>query len=342
MWGLSNRNTESATRVAALGALRTNVMIADPDFNITYMNPAADGLMREAEPELKRELPRFNASALIGSNIDIFHKNPAHQRKMLSVLDKPHNATIHVGSRTFDLLVTPLKEKGQRTGFVVEWADARNRLQNLDYAAQFGAFSRTEAIIEFAPDGTILTANPNFLKTMGYALDEIRGKHHGIFVAPDYRTSREYHDFWDRIGRGEPQHGQFRRFDRNQKEIWIEGTYSPIVDAGGKITKVIKFAKNVTDQVNLLGNLKTLIDKNFTEIDGAIGQSTSEARSASMAAGETSSNVQSVAASAEELAASIAEISQSMSKSRVATENAFEQIVWWARTPKPWPMQRRP
>jgi methyl-accepting chemotaxis protein len=93
------------------------------------------------------------------------------------------------------------------------------------------------------------------------------------------------------------------------------------------VSKVVKFATDITAQMELLANLKTLIDHNFGEIDGAVDRSTSEARAASMAADETSSNVQMVAASAEELAASIGEISQSMTKSRTATDNAFERAV---------------
>ena len=100
-----------------------------------------------------------------------------------------------------------------------------------------------------------------------------------------------------------------------------------MLDLQGKVSKIVKFATDITPQVQLLANLKALIDQNFGEIDSAIDLSTAEAHSATLAAGETSSNVQSVAASAEQLAASIGEISQSMSKSRVATESAFEQIV---------------
>ena len=321
------RKQPTAARLAGLEALRANVMIADNDLNITYMNPAVMALMKEAEADLKRELPRFDAGRLIGCNIDVFHKNPAHQRKMLAALQTPHSATIRVGRRAFDLLVSPLFEGGKRIGFVVEWADAKERLLNLDYAAQIGAIGRSQAVIEFAVDGTIITANEVFLKAMGYRLDEIRGKHHSMFVEPGVRESRDYQTFWEHLRRGEFQAGQYKRIGKGGKEVWIEGAYNPILDASGKVSKVVKFATDVSAQTELLANLKTLIDRNFAEIDGAIGRSTAESQSAAMAAGETSSNVEAVAASAEELAASIAEISQSMAKSRAATENAFDQTV---------------
>ena len=173
---LFGKTTFDVTRIAALDALRTNVMIADPDLNIIYVNPSAMALMREAEAELRQELPRFDLARLIGSNIDIFHRNPTHQRQMLAGLARPHAATIHVGGRAFDLLVTPLQDQGQPLGFTVEWADARARLLNLDYAAQIAAIGRSQAVIQFGTDGTILDANPNFLKAMGYTLEEVRGR----------------------------------------------------------------------------------------------------------------------------------------------------------------------
>jgi PAS domain S-box-containing protein len=327
MFGFNHKGDETTVRVAALSALRTNVMIADNELNITYMNPSVMALMKEAEAELKRELPKFSVAKLIGSNIDIFHKNPPYQRKMLAAMAKPHGATIKVGGRTFDLLVSPLTDKDKRIGFVVEWADAKARLMNLDYTAQIAAIHRSLAVVEFTTDGTVLTANENFLRLTGYTLAEIQGKPHSQFVEPAYKTSPEYAVFWDTLRQGKFQAAQFKRVGKGGKEVWIEASYNPILDEHGKVSKVVKFASDITAQVDLLGNLKVLIDNNFTEIDGAIDMSTSEARSATAAANETTANVNSVAASAEELAASIAEISQSMANSRSATENAFEQIV---------------
>jgi PAS domain S-box-containing protein len=232
-----------------------------------------------------------------------------------------------VGGRVFDLRVSPFMEGRKRIGFVVEWADARERLLNLDYAARDAAVQRSLAVIEFTPEGTILGANDNFLKAMGYTLEEIRGKHHRMFVDPGYADSPAYEEFWARLRGGEFQADQFKRVGKNGIRVWIDASYNPVPDLHGKVCKVVKFANDITAQVTLLANLKSLIDQNFGEIDGAIDLSTAEASSASAAATETSTNVQSVAASAEQLAASIGEISQSMVRSRSATEDAFEQIV---------------
>ncbi len=327
MFGIFTKRVKASNLLSALDALRTNVMVADADLTISYMNPAVTALMRDAEAELKQELPRFDATQLIGSSIDIFHKNPAHQRKMLASLDKPPSATIRIGTRAFDLLVTPLFERQQRTGYVVEWSDAKQRLQNLDYSARYAAVDRSQAMIEFTSDGVIVDANENFLKAMDYTLDEVRGQHHRMFVDPAYANSPEYTEFWNTLRTGQYLADQYKRLGKNGKEVWIEGAYNPIPDANGKVVRVVKFATDVTAQVRLLANLKALIDQNFGEIDGAIALSTVEAGSASVAAGETSANVQSVAASAEELATSIEEIARSMATSRTATDDAFEQIM---------------
>ncbi|MEE3623947.1 methyl-accepting chemotaxis protein [Nitrospirillum sp. BR 11752] len=246
---------------------------------------------------------------------------------MLAKLTKPYSATIKVAEHQFDLLVTPLTEDGRRIGFVVEWSDAKERLENLDYANQMSAIKRSQAVIEFTTDGIITKANDNFLNVMGYRLDEVVGKHHRMFVEKDYSTSSEYAQFWDTLKRGEYHAAQFKRIAKSGKAVWIEGAYNPIFDEKGQVTKVVKFAVDVTTQVNLLGNLKVLIDQNFGEIERALGQSTRESASAGAAAGTTANSVQMVAASAEELAASIGEISQSMSRARVATDSAFDRTV---------------
>ena len=112
------------------------------------------------------------------------------------------------------------------------------------------AISATQAVIEFEMDGTILTANDNFLNTVGYSLDEIVGQHHGIFVEESYRNSTEYRDFWARLNRGENQPGEYKRITKNGKEIYIQASYNAIADVDGNLVKVVKFASDITDMVN--------------------------------------------------------------------------------------------
>jgi methyl-accepting chemotaxis protein len=112
--------------------------------------------------------------------------------------------------------------------------------------AQAAALDKSQAVIEFRIDGTIVTANPNFLNAMGYTLDEVRGKHHSMFVSPAESNSVAYREFWAKLGRGEFQAAQYKRFGKGGKAVWIQASYNPIVDSSGKLTGVIKFATDIT------------------------------------------------------------------------------------------------
>jgi methyl-accepting chemotaxis protein len=197
--------------------------------------------------------------------------------------------------------------------------------EQAELKGQVKAIGKSQAVISFDLDGNILDANANFLAAVGYSLPEIRGKHHSMFVEPGMRTSPEYLEFWRRLKKGEFQAAQYKRIGKGGREIWIEASYNPILDASGRPYKVVKYATDVTQQVGLLINLRGMIETNFGEIDAAVDQSTQEASSASQAATATSSNVQMMASAAEELAASVRETAQSMATSRVATDIAFAE-----------------
>jgi methyl-accepting chemotaxis protein len=116
----------------------------------------------------------------------------------------------------------------------------------LDAAAQAAAISKSQAVIEFELDGTVITANQNFLNAMGYSLAEIQGKHHSMFVEPAMRDSAAYREFWAALNRGEYQAAEYKRIGKGGKEIWIQASYNPILDRNGKPVKVIKFATDIT------------------------------------------------------------------------------------------------
>ena len=107
-------------------------------------------------------------------------------------------------------------------------------------AAKADAIDRSQAVIEFNLDGTIVAANENFLAAMGYSLDEIRGKHHSMFVEPAERDSAAYREFWARLNRGEFQAAQYKRIGKGGREIWIQASYNPILDGNGKPVKVVQ------------------------------------------------------------------------------------------------------
>jgi methyl-accepting chemotaxis protein len=144
---------------------------------------------------------------------------------------------------------------------VVKYATdiTKQKLASANYAAQFAAVGKSQAVIEFNMDGTIVTANEHFLNAVGYTLDEIRGKHHGMFVEPAYRTSVEYRQFWEDLNRGQYQMAEFRRIGKGGREIWIQASYNPIMDINGKPFKVVKYATDITNQKSAIVRINDLI-----------------------------------------------------------------------------------
>jgi methyl-accepting chemotaxis protein len=122
------------------------------------------------------------------------------------------------------------------------------KLISLEESGKTAAISRAQAVIELNLDGTIITANENFLNALGYSLGEIQGKHHSMFVEPAVRDSAAYREFWAKLNRGEYDAAEFKRIGKGGKEVWILASYNPILDEKGKPFKVVKFATNVTEQ----------------------------------------------------------------------------------------------
>lgn len=172
----------------------------------------------------------------------------------------------------------------------------QSKLKAAEFQGQIEAIGKSLAVIEFDLDGTILNANAKFLDAMGYSLPEIKGRHHSLFVEASERESPAYREFWAALKRGEYQTGEFKRVGSGGKEVWIQASYSPILDLNGRPFKVVKYASDITRQVLVrLGNERVR------------------------------SMMESVAASSEELSASVREISQAMFKSKENANIAVER-----------------
>ncbi len=222
----------------------------------------------------------------------------------------------------------PTRTKGPKQVSARELADMTGRLAAID---------RSQAVVEFAPDGTILSANDNFLRPMGYTLEEIKGRHHSIFVTDAERHSAAYQDFWARLARGESRAGEFKRIGKDGREVWISGTYNPITGPNGRPTKVIKYATDATAQVRLRLDLQALVERVSASAAALTGASqaltdlsqqmaanaeetATQASVASAAAEQVSRSVGTVATGTEQMGASIKEIAKSASDAaRVAT-----------------------
>jgi methyl-accepting chemotaxis protein len=123
------------------------------------------------------------------------------------------------------------------------------KLRNSDFESQIAAIHKSQAVAQFDMDGTILSANDVFLEVMGYTLDEIQGRHHKMFVDAETRNSAEYSEFWAKLNRGEYTQAEYKRLGKGGKEVWIQGSYNPILDLNGRPQKVIKFATDITDEI---------------------------------------------------------------------------------------------
>jgi methyl-accepting chemotaxis protein len=145
----------------------------------------------------------------------------------------------------------PIKDASGRVVKVVKYAmDVTAKVQQESEAnAKLQAIDRAMAVIEFNLDGSILTANQNFLTRMGYTLAELKGKHHRLFCTPALVNSSAYEDFWRRLNQGELFQGQFERVDKRGQTVWLEANYNPVYDAAGRLCKVVKFASDVTARV---------------------------------------------------------------------------------------------
>ncbi|MEZ6035521.1 MAG: methyl-accepting chemotaxis protein [Planctomycetaceae bacterium] len=311
-------------------------MTINRDFVVTYINQQTKLMMVKYQQVFKSLWPTFDGSKLLGSNIDQFHKNPQHQRQLLSDPGKlPYKTDIKVGPLTFALTVTAQRDgAGNYVGNTLEWKDVtevrKQEFINADYSGQIAAIGKSQAVIEFNLDGTVISANENFLQTMGYSLEEIKGGNHSRFVEESYKHSTEYRDFWAKLNRGEYVSGEFKRIGKRGKEIWIQASYNPIADLSGKVFKVVKYASDITTQVNerlemarileqVNANAATLSSsaEELTAVSSQMAanaaETSSQAGVVSAASEQVSRNVQTVSTGVEEMNAAISEIAKNAS-----------------------------
>lgn len=199
---------------------------------------------------------------------------------------------------------------------------SRQIVEESERKSMLEAIDRSMATIEFDLEGRVLTANDNFLRTMGYSLGEIAGKHHRTFCDAETANSEEYRSFWKKLGRGEFVNGEFRRIAKGGREVWLEASYNPVFDPEGKPIKIVKFATDVTERVQRLaqevanaeealeiarGNA-TLSQEGATVIEGAASKMRSIADSANAAArtiealGDQSAQITSIVQTIREIA----------------------------------------
>ena len=199
-------------------------------------------------------------------------------------------------------------------------------LRDSDYEGQIAAINKSQAVIEFDLDGTILTANSNFLQAVGYRLEELKGKHHRIFVDAEEANAQSYREFWTALREGQYRAGEFRRVGKGGKEIWLQATYNPINDPNGRPFKVVKYATDITARVQRRHETERvgrLVDQALESIVSTIQSTNQQTSIANDGAAETASTVQAVASAATQFDAASQEIARHMTTSLSVVEETL-------------------
>jgi methyl-accepting chemotaxis protein len=222
----------------------------------------ASGRFIAMNDEFRREL-QYDTSELIGRHLNDFvarHvvKDEHHQRVTDAL---SHGKTFSGALRLLRkdgmevwlrIILVPLERNNAQVHmFAIHGSNVTQTIEgSREHENMVSALQRSTAVIEFNMDGTILTANERFLGAMGYSLQQIKGKHHRMFCTHEEANSKEYRDFWARLGTGQFVAERFLRIDSRGQNVWLEASYNPVSDIQGKLYKVVKFATVITDQVN--------------------------------------------------------------------------------------------
>lgn len=225
----------------------------------------------------------------------------------------------------------PIRDPSGRPFKVVKFATdiTERKLKQAEVDGQIAALNKAQAVIHFELDGTIIDANDNFLDVMGYSLNEVKGKHHRMFVDKDFADSGEYAAFWEKLRDGQFQTGEYRRVGKGNKEVWIQASYNPILDPSGRPFRIVKFAVDRTAQVQnreKRAQVGAEVDNSLRQIQSAAEDVSHRATSAAAASKQSASTVQTVAAATEQFSASVNEVAQSMASSQQAVTEALSQV----------------
>lgn len=234
--------------------LRSGVIVTDANGTVDYANRSAEKLFFKNKKLFQSLDENFDGTALQGQNLK---KIIDHEKNLGQLFSSANEesvvADVNFGNRIFSVSVCKLPDSDQVS---MEWLDVTDlRFADNDSQSIVNAASRSFATIEFDLEGNILSANDNFLTTMDYKIDEIKGKHHRIFVSEDYAESNEYKTFWKQLAKGEFKSGRFLRHNKSGDDVWIQASYNPIFDANGVPYKVVKYAIDITEEQVKLADL---------------------------------------------------------------------------------------
>jgi len=289
-----------------------SVIICNAEGKIEYVNPGFTKLSGYTLEEAQGKKP---GSLLQGKHT--CSKTRARIREKLQKQEPFYDEIVNYSklgeAYWISLAINPIFDKqGKLDKFIsIQTNITQTKLEQLDFNAKLDAISETHAIIEFSPQGDIITANKNFCDVTEYTLSEIEGKHHSMFLDEEYVRSADYVAFWDKLRRNEYDSGKYKRITKNGKEIWLQASYTPIVDQESNVIKVVKFANDITSQVQL--------EKEITKIAVDFATTTKDI---SIKANTVAEGSQSLGATTEEMNASVEELSASIDSIAMNSQDA--------------------
>ncbi len=291
-----------------------SVIICNAEGEIEYVNPGFTKLSGYTLEEAKGKKP---GSILQGKHT--CEKTRKRIREKLQKKEPFYDEIVNYSKSGeaywISLAINPIFDKqGKLDKFIsIQTNITQTKLEQLDFNAKLDAISETHAIIEFSPQGDIITANENFCDVTEYTLSEIVGKHHSMFVENEFVRSADYVAFWDKLRRNEYDSGKYKRITKSGKEVWLQASYTPIVDQELNVIKVVKFANDITAQVQL--------EEEIAKIAINFASTTKEI---SIKANTVADGTQSLGATTEEMNASVEELSASIDSIAMNSKDADE------------------
>lgn len=237
--------------------------------NVDYLNTQGHEFFRQFADTLG-----FGPEQIVGQPAAQLYGVCDEFKKATSDVESKSSVRFQHGDEWFDVRISPVTgSDGKQTGTLQTWESATDAVRAEEIAVEntgrMEAISKAQAVIEFNLDGTIITANDNFLTTLGYTLEEIQGQHHRLFVDDAFAASAEYKEFWAKLNRGEFESNQYLRLGKGGKEVWIQASYNPIIDLNGNPFKVVKFATDITAQKVLerdAARVQSMVDEMPTNV----------------------------------------------------------------------------
>jgi methyl-accepting chemotaxis protein len=265
-WSDNEQEDQHAGMVSAINQSQA-VILFSPDGNIVKANENFLSAMGYSESEIEGKHHSLFVTREYASSQEykdfwsVLRSGEAHSGEFCRVNNKGEDVWIQAS-------YNPILDSNGQPFKVVKFATdiTAEKAKNAYFEGQLTAISKSQAVIEFDLDGVILDANSNFLSALGYTLDEVKGKHHSIFVEPAFKNSPEYAAFWEQLRKGVYASGEYKRISKLGNAVYIQASYNPILDQNGNPFRVVKYATDITGRTVAVDSIKTVMSK-LTEGD---------------------------------------------------------------------------